>query len=73
MNGEGKGKPWFNHGVEEWLVKLGMPKDKKKSSWKRNLKNRIEKLFTYHIRCSLHAASVLVAGIIVFCHQEISL
>ena len=25
MNGEGKGKPWFNHGVEEWLVKFGMP------------------------------------------------
>ena len=50
MNGEGKGKPWFNHGVEEWLVKFGMPVEEeevlkiKKSSWKKNLKSRIEEI-----------------------------
>ena len=50
MNGEGKGKPWFNHGVKEWLVKLDMPIEEeevikiKKSSWKRNLKSRIEEI-----------------------------
>ena len=25
MDGKGKGKSWYNHGVKEWLVKLEMP------------------------------------------------
>ena len=27
MNGEGKGKPWYNQGVKEWLTKLNLPSE----------------------------------------------
>ena len=50
MNGKGKGKPWFNQGVKDWLIKLDMPIEEeevleiKKSMWKKNLKEKIEKV-----------------------------
>ena len=48
MAGIGKGKTWFKHGVEGWLIKLELPKSVeeilkiKKSTWKKNLKEKIE-------------------------------
>ena len=50
MDGKGKGKSWYNHGVKEWLVKLEMPYTEdevmniKKSAWKKEVKEKINKM-----------------------------
>ena len=46
----GKGKPWYNEGVEEWLIKLEMHYTEEevvgisKSTWKKELKEKISKI-----------------------------
>ena len=50
MNGLGKGKTWYQDGVKEWLVKLGMEKSEEdllkitKSAWKKEIKEKIENI-----------------------------
>merc|ERR1711872_860792 len=50
MNGKGKGKCWYINGGQDWLIKLEMPAKEedileiKKSSWKRELKKKIEQI-----------------------------
>ena len=56
MNGEGKGKPWYNQGVKEWLTKLNLPSEEeevlqiKKSTWKRTLKEKIGEIVEEEMR-----------------------
>ena len=51
MEGKGKGKTWYEHGVKQWLVKLDMVVrsesemlEIKKSTWKKEVKEKIEEL-----------------------------
>ena len=50
MKDMGKGKPWYNQGVKEWLIKLEMHYTEEevmgisKSTWKKELKEKINKI-----------------------------